>query len=432
MHTDAIQLFGSRNTVIRDNWIHDTPSGIMAPDGSDHELVEQNVIDPGEYPFAISLGSDRGSIIRHNTLPDGACAWDLRCGIIAVGGKEGKPPAVGTMIEDNITAEVSLSPGSAPASVARNLIGYGPLIGPETRGGPPPTSAGCSLAPSPTLHWRRSRPVTERRRTGRTAGETMQLGKHLHELWRLRLGVVLALVLGLLAAAWSTNEISLFPPGLKPRSLEMSAASTRLLVDSPKSSVLDLSMSTNDIQGSTNRALLIANVMASAPVREYIARRAKAPVERLQVASPVTPRFPRPLATSKKPKTSDIARSPDEYRLSLTSNPTVPIVDIYAEAPTAEAAQQLANGAVDGMRDYLRDLAAAQRVPAAQQVALEQLGRAKGGVIDEGVSVEVAVLSFLIVFAVSSAAVLFIARVRQGWVAEAAAQRSSRVADPAV
>jgi hypothetical protein len=252
----------------------------------------------------------------------------------------------------------------------------------------------------------------------------MQLGKHLYELWRTRLGLILALVLGLSAALWSVKDVSLFPPGVQPRSLEMAAASTRIFVDSPKSSVLDLQMSTNDIQGATNRALLIANVMASAPVRQYIARRAHAPAEQLQIASPVTPRFPRPLTTSRTPKTGDIARSPDEYRLSLTANPTVPIVDVYAEAPTAEAAQQLANGAVDGMRDYVRDLGAKQQVPSAQQVTLEQLGRAKGGVIDKGVSIEVAGLSFLLVFAASSAAVLFISRVRRGWVAEAAVQRS--------
>jgi hypothetical protein len=262
---------------------------------------------------------------------------------------------------------------------------------------------------------------------------TVQLGRHLHELWTLRLGVLLAVVLGLAAALWSVEKLSLFPPGAHARSVEMAAAQTSVLVDSPKSSVLDLAMSTGDIESITNRALLIANVMASAPVREYIARRAHVPPDALQVASPVTSTFPRPLAVNgREPHTGDIVRSPDEYRLSLTANPTVPIVIVYAEAPTAKAAQQLANGAVDGMRDYLRDVGDSERIPPPERVDLAQLGRAKGGVIDRGVDVEIATLSFLLVFAAASAAVLFVSRVRRGWVSESQRAAALEAADRSV
>jgi hypothetical protein len=163
-------------------------------------------------------------------------------------------------------------------------------------------------------------------------------------------------------------------------------------------------------------------------VREYIARRAKVRSELLQIASPVTPEFPRPLATSGKKSTRDILKSPNQYRLSIQANPTVPILDIYAEAPTAEIARQLANGAVDGMQDYLRDLAAAQRTPADRQVHLEQLGHAKSGVINPGIRVKVGIMSFLLVFAASSATVLAVGRVRRGWKLEALAQREAKTA----
>jgi hypothetical protein len=165
----------------------------------------------------------------------------------------------------------------------------------------------------------------------------------------------------------------------------------------------------------TNRAVLIGNVMASEPVREYIGRRAKIPAAQLQVASPVTPDFPRPLATSGKKSPSDILKSPNAYRLSIQANPTVPMLDIYAEAPTPELAEQLANGAVDGMQDYLNDLAVAQQVPAERRARLEQLGRAKGGVVNPGVRMKLGALSFFIVLAASSASVLAISRLRQGW-----------------
>jgi hypothetical protein len=251
----------------------------------------------------------------------------------------------------------------------------------------------------------------------------MQLGRHLRELWRLRIGLVASVLLAVFAGLWSVGRVSLIPPSVQPRALETAAASTRVLVDAPRSTVLDLSVDTYNFQAITNRALLVGNVMASEPVQRYIGRRARVSPDVLQVASPVTPDFPRPLASSGKRSSRDILKSPDEYRLSIQVNPTAPVLDVYAEAPTAEAAELLANGAVDGMKDYLRDLGTTQGVPLERQVRLEQLGRAKGGVINQGVRVKLAVLSFLLVFAACSLTVLFIGRVRRGWAVEAERDR---------
>jgi Concanavalin A-like lectin/glucanases superfamily/Right handed beta helix region len=113
VHTDAIQLYGSKNTLIKSNYMYRVPTGIMAPDGADHETIEDNVIDPGDYPFAITLYSDDSSTIRHNTLPDGTCAFNLHCGILRIGSKTGNTPGHGTIIKDNILGEISFGGGSA-------------------------------------------------------------------------------------------------------------------------------------------------------------------------------------------------------------------------------------------------------------------------------------------------------------------------------
>lgn len=256
----------------------------------------------------------------------------------------------------------------------------------------------------------------------------MQLGRHLRELAGHRVGLVLSVVLACLAALWSVGKISLFPPGIQPRVLQMGAASTRALVDAPKSAVLDLAIPTTNLQGMTNRGVLVGNMIASAPVRAYIGRRAHIRPQLLQVASPVTPDFPRPLATSGKRSTSDILDSPNQYRLSIQANPTVPILDIYAQAPTAAAARALANGAVEGMSDYLRDLALEQNVPPSEQVHLEQLGRATGGVINHDVSFKLGMLTFVLVLIGSSVTVLAVSRVRQGWALEGARRRAATTA----
>jgi hypothetical protein len=252
---------------------------------------------------------------------------------------------------------------------------------------------------------------------------SMQLGKHLRELWQLRIGVVVSVALASLAALWSVGSIGLLPPSFTPRQLEISTASTRALVDTPQSTVLDLDVNTYGFTAITNRALLVGNIMGSTPVRAYIARRAHLPADQLRITTPVTVDYPRPLASAGKRSTRDILKSPDEYRLNIQANPTVPIVDVYATAPTPEQAQQLANGAIDGMKDYLRDLAVVQQIKPAKQVHLEQLGRAKGGIIDPGISVKFAALSFFLVLAASSALSLFVVRIRRGWALEAQQER---------
>jgi hypothetical protein len=239
---------------------------------------------------------------------------------------------------------------------------------------------------------------------------------HMRELWGQKLGLAIAFAVALLAATRVLYGISFLPPRLEHNSLGVASASTQLIVDTPRSSVIDLREDTYSFTSLTNRALLLGNVMASQPVRGYIARRAGVPAATIRVAAPLTPDQPRVTADgAHQPKTSDILRSPDEYRLSVQANPTVPVLDIYSEAPNGAAASKLANAAVDGLRDYLAALAGEDGTPVAKQVRLVQLGRAGGASIDSGAGTKLALLVFVFVFAIASAAVLFIGRVRRGW-----------------
>lgn len=257
----------------------------------------------------------------------------------------------------------------------------------------------------------------------------MNLGRSLHRLWRHRLAFALSLATATLAALWSVAEIGVLPPRLEARPLEIASASAGALVDTPQSAVVSLDVDTVDLSSITNRALLISNVMASAPVREYIARRARVPASVIEIQSPVTPDWPRPLSRPGDSRGAlDIAKYPGEYRISLQNNPTVPVVEVYAVAPTPAIAARLANGAIEGTQDYLRALGARQDVPAAEQVRLQQLGRATAGSINSGADVKVAVLSFVVVFAACSAASLFVVRVVRGW--RLAALATSPTASP--
>jgi len=231
----------------------------------------------------------------------------------------------------------------------------------------------------------------------------------MRKLWHLRAGVAVSLALAVLASVWSLAQISLLPPGLTPRKLEMATASTHVVVDTPQSALLDLRQSTYSFEG-------LRNVMASATVRADIARRAHVPVELIQVAAPRTPEQPRAVVGSADDHhTTDILKSNDQYRLSIQANPTVPVLDIYAQTPTAKTAEDLANAAVDELRGYLGGLASSEKTPAGDQIRLVQLGRAKGAVINPRTEWQVAFLAFLVTFGVCCATVLFLARLRAGW-----------------
>lgn len=246
----------------------------------------------------------------------------------------------------------------------------------------------------------------------------MKLGMHLYELSRLRVALVLSVLLATLVALSSAYAINLLPPGLQPKALRMSAASTHVLVDDPKSALLNQGVGSAQLDQMTQRALLLGNVMAtSVPVRQYIARRAGVPEQVIEMSSPLTPLYPRPIADNPQDqrRTTDLIRSNNEYRIAVKANPTAPILDIYTEASSVKMATALANAAVDGLRDYLAANAQSEGVPANDQARLEQLGRAQGGSVTGGVNVEVATLVFLFVFALSCVASLAVARILRGW-----------------
>jgi hypothetical protein len=122
VHADAIQLYGSKETVIRGNRMTDVATGIMAPDGTDHELVEDNFIETNGYPFAITIGGDDGSVIRRNRLPGGACDYELSCGTLRISPGNDGGPGGGTVVEHNLLGALAVEPGAALAAEGGNVI----------------------------------------------------------------------------------------------------------------------------------------------------------------------------------------------------------------------------------------------------------------------------------------------------------------------
>src|SRR5215211_4410063 len=166
----------------------------------------------------------------------------------------------------------------------------------------------------------------------------MGLGMLTRNLWRLRWGVLLCVAVAMLAALWSVERISLLPPGLSPRALEMATASTQVVLDTPESGLLLDLRDDRYLESLTDRAVVLGNIMTIGRVRASIARRAGITTEVLQVSPPLTPKQPRGLAEVGNDRhVSDVLKLNDQYRLNVQANPTVPVLYIYAQTPTAES-----------------------------------------------------------------------------------------------
>lgn len=244
----------------------------------------------------------------------------------------------------------------------------------------------------------------------------MPLGSHLRELWNHKLGLTLALVLALVVAFTSVYRVGLFPPSVASRGLEIGVASTSVLIDTPHSKLVDLNAQSGDFAALTVRADLLGNVMASYPVRAYIGRAARVNPTQIQATAPITASVPRALVEPGSGESAaDIAATPDHYKLQIQADPTVPILHIYTQAPSAEKAVNMADASVRGLQTYLNAVAARQHIPVKDRVRLQSFGGAQGGVTNSGIAIQIAVLAFVVVFALACCVVLFVGRVRRGW-----------------
>jgi hypothetical protein len=233
---------------------------------------------------------------------------------------------------------------------------------------------------------------------------------------RLRGRYLAAFVIAAAAAVLSVYQVSLFPPGGHSRHWEIGTASTTLLIDTPQSDILNLHASTDEFGSLQARAALIGNLMATDPVKAQIARLVGIPPSRIQVTSPVTANVPQTLTEpGSGASASDLLASADHYKLQLQVDPTVPVLHIYAQAPSGGAAVDLANDSVKGLKQYLASLTDREGLNPAAHVDLTQLGSAYGGVINSGVSKEIALLVFCTAFASVLFAAALLRRFNVGW-----------------
>lgn len=239
------------------------------------------------------------------------------------------------------------------------------------------------------------------------------VGAGMYMIWRRKFIVPIAFAVALLASIFTLYRPSLVPPGLHSRSLQIGAASTEVLVAQPN---LVVGGSTYDYESLVNRAILVGNVMASPPVLAYMGHAVGVAGTRIQASAPITANVPRALIDpGSGGSATDIVASPDHYKLEVQADPSVPILHIYAQAPSPRAADVLATAAVQGTAKYLSQVEVAQKIPRKEFVQIQQLGAANGGVANPGGAIEIAVLVFAGMFAVTTWFLYLGWKVSRGW-----------------
>ena len=129
-HTDSIQLYGSSNTLVKNNYFYNDSDGVVSFDPAQtNDKIINNIIHVNG-PNALVLASDQGTEVAHNTVINYA---------ILYGSKTGQQGSANLKIQNNISAGVGLNGGTNtnltsdhnmwPGAVSPNIPGSPQYVG---------------------------------------------------------------------------------------------------------------------------------------------------------------------------------------------------------------------------------------------------------------------------------------------------------------
>jgi hypothetical protein len=207
----------------------------------------------------------------------------------------------------------------------------------------------------------------------------MELITILLRLWRGRWLVLLSALVAIAVGVVVSYKVSFTSsPHLQTRQYTVALGTVNVLVDTPESQVIDLDPKGADAVGP--RATLLANLIATTPIKDAIAKQLNMSPRELTVLAPQSTSVLAPSAA----QTQAAGRGRDAKVISIRTDETLPVISIDTQAPDADTASRLANGAAIGLQQYLTTVSATQRVPQKRQLKLRQLGDAQVGITARG------------------------------------------------
>jgi hypothetical protein len=237
----------------------------------------------------------------------------------------------------------------------------------------------------------------------------------IRQLWGRKLLVCVVLVFATLVAILSAYSLSLSPFGLKSRALTVGAASSQILIDSPKSALVD-GASLGTFEALSTRAKIYGEYLSSLAAREEIAKLAGVTPGSISSSGPFSPATGQTNYESQnsEDRANEILQEGAQSRLVFTGQEGVPILTVDAQASTADKAVKLANASFVTLQHYVTSLKV-DGEDVKRGVTVRELGAPEGGTIGGGNDAILMALAFLAVTAIGCAAILVVPRITQRW-----------------
>lgn len=235
----------------------------------------------------------------------------------------------------------------------------------------------------------------------------------LRELSRHRLLVCLAFVVALVAG-WLLAFGASVPP--KSRGYTVGVATANVLVDTPKSQIVEIDPAGSDTLSA--RANVLASLMVDGDIKDAIARRVNLPSKKIVAwagtgdgTGPATP-----LTASSTAYSTSVVLTSDMAEL--------PIIRVTTQAPDVRQAITLANAAVEGLGSYLDTRANDETISDRRRLQVRALGTAQGHPASRGPGKKVGLAVIFFVFLAGCAVILAISALSRGWRAAVAAENA--------
>jgi hypothetical protein len=223
---------------------------------------------------------------------------------------------------------------------------------------------------------------------------------------RRRLVAVLAIstAVGLICAGFNSG-IGPFPPN--GNGLQVATATTHVVVDEPSTmpSAIFRRALPQDIGTGVKHAELLGRVMVTRPVLERIAGHCNIADDEISGQARTSANVPTAFAEpDSERRASEIAGSTAPYQIEVQGRPYTPVIDVYTQAPSGAQATCLADASSVGLGGFLRHVAHGQGVNTKELTQLRQIRGARGEVINGYAPFAIAILTFLVAFVLSCAA----------------------------
>lgn len=238
------------------------------------------------------------------------------------------------------------------------------------------------------------------------------------QLWAQKKRVAIALVVAALASTLVAYSVSLSPLGVHRRALQVGAASSQILVDSPRSTLVD-GASTEAFDALAARARIYGEYLSTLQARARIAAVSGVSPASITTSGPFSPESGQ---VSYQNQTSasragEILEEGAGNRLVFTAQEGVPIISVNAQAATAATAIRLARASFVTLREYVRNLEAAHAGgrPASSDVTVRQLGAPEGGTVGGSNDVMLMALAFVLIVGIGCTLILVLPRMAHRW-----------------